>query len=81
MSILKSVRSVHEVGNSLNGYIIDDIVMVDDDPKFIGIELQNLNCNTENQHYKSVLERIDRIYDLFNIHAEVSRLKDDLGWR
>lgn len=62
MSILKYVRSLHEAGNSLNGFIIDDIVMFDDDPKFIGIELQNLNCDTENQDYKSILEQIDRIY-------------------
>lgn len=81
-SVLKVIKSLHEAGRSPNGFVVDDIVMVDNDPKFIGIELQDLNRNTLNQDYESVIRLIDRIYGRFDIPRELNRLKDDLSnWR
>lgn len=55
-SILKYLRSLHDKGTSLDGFVIENIVMVDDDtPKFFGIDLKRLDPDKEHWDYRLVL--------------------------
>lgn len=81
-SIIKYLRSLHDEGTSLDGFDIENIVMVDDTPKFIGVDLKRLDTGKKGRDYRSVRQLIHRIYDQLDIPEELRELIDDLTrWR